>query len=874
MRRSLIVVLLAIIPFFHAMVVGQEAKNQEVEVIENPTISYSATPKTYEIGGITVSGVKNYEDYVIIGFSGLTVGEKIRVPGDDITDAVKRFWKHGLFSDVSISATRIEGDKIFLNIDLKQRPRISDIAYFGVKKGDREELEKKVGLVKGNQITPNLMDRAEKTIKKYFDEKGYSNAEVKIKQRDDLSKENQVFLDITIDKKEKVRVHKIYIDGNTQLSDNKIQWTMKKTNERMKLVNLFRQKKFVPEDFEKDKELIVEKYNELGFRDAYIVKDSIARFDDKTIDVFLTINEGEKYFIRSIKWIGNTIYPSDQLGAALRMKVGDVYNQKLLNERVNTDEDAISNMYMDRGYLFFRLIPVEANTQNDSIDLEMRLVEGRQATINKITIAGNDRLYENVIRRELRTKPGELFSKTDLVRSAREIAQTGHFNPENMDIRPEPNPENGTVDIHYGLESKANDQIEFSAGWGQAGIIGKLSLKFTNFSLSNLLNPSSYRGIIPQGDGQTFTISAQTNARYYQAYSMSFMDPWFGGKRPNSLSVSAYFSMQSSMSSNYGASNYYDPYGYNYGYGYGNYGGYGGYGNYGYGYDPTYSYDPDKNLKMLGISIGYGKRLSWPDDYFTFMAELSYQRYMMKDWEYFLMQNGTSNNINVSFTLARNSTDNPIFTRQGSDISLSCSFTPPYSSFDGKDYSKLDPRGEAYNKWVEYHKWKFRSKTFTPLTPDQKLILMTRMDFGFVGYYNKDKKSPFEKFYVGGDGMSGYSSMYLSESVALRGYQNGSLSYYGESSAYSRLGVELRYPLMLQPSSTIFVTAFAEAGNAWAYLKGFNPFDLKRSAGCGVRIMLPMIGLLGIDWAYGFDKVFNQRQFGGSQFHFIIGQEF
>ncbi len=846
-----------------------KAANNE-NVIENPTIQYTNTPQKYEIAGITVSGVKNYEDYVLVGFSGLTVGQQVTVPGDDITNAVKRFWKHGLFSDVQIKATKIEGKKIWLEIALKQRPRISDINYIGMKKSDKEDIESKLGLVKGNQVTPNLIDRAKKVIQKHYEEKGYRNVGVDIRQKEDLSKENQVQIEIEVDRKLKTKVQRIFITGNQALSANKIQKTMKKTNEKGKLVNFFRQKKFVDSDFSADKELIIKKYNELGFRDAVILKDSVSQVNDKLVNVYLTIDEGKKYFIRNIKWVGNTIYPSAYLDQVLRMKKGDVYNQKLLEDRTQTEDDAVANEYMNNGYLFFNLEPVEVNIQNDSVDLEMRISEGRQATINKVEIKGNDRLYEHVIRRELRTKPGQLFNKSDIQRSAREIAQTGHFNPENMDIRPTPNQENGTVDILYGLESKANDQVEFSAGWGQTGIIGKLSLKFTNFSMKNLFNPSTYKGIIPQGDGQTLTVSGQTNAKYYQSYSISFMDPWFGGKRPNSLSVSAYYSKQTGMSSTYN-NNYYNSM-------YSGYSGYGGYGsNYGSSYyDYSSSIDPNKYMQMLGLSVGFGKRLTWPDDYFQFSAELSLQRYMMKDWSYFLVTDGKCNNFSLNLSLSRSSIDNPVFTRVGSTFSLSAQITPPYSLVDGKDYSLITDNAEKY-KWVEYHKWKFKSRTFTPIT--NKFILSTRAEYGFVGYYNKDKKSPFETFYMGGSGMTGYSGMYATETVALRGYNDGSLSNAGYGYAYSRMGLELRYPFILQPSSTIYGLTFLEAGNSWTDMKTFNPFTLKRSAGVGVRIMLPMIGLLGIDWAYGFDKVADSygnlsRQYSGSNFHFIIGQEF
>ncbi len=832
-------------------------------VIENPEIQYNGSPKKYEIAAINITGVKNYEDYVLVGFSGLTVGQKIVIPGEDISNAVKRFWDHGLFSDVKVKATKIQGSKIWLEIALVQRPRISDITFTGVKKGDKEDLELKIGLVKGNQITPNLIDRAKKLIKKHYEDKGYLNVDVTIEQKDDLSKPEHVFVGINVDKKQKTKIHKIYIQGNTALTDAKVKRAMKKTNEKGDLLKFFKQKKFVNTDFAEDKDKIIEKYNELGYRDAVILSDSVVQADEKTLNIYIKVDEGKKYYIRNIKWLGNTIYPSDVLNMELRMKKGDVYNQKLLQERTQSDEDAVSNLYMDKGYLFFYLDPVEVNIVNDSVDLEMRIVEGRQATINKIEITGNDRLYEHCIRRELRTKPGQLFSKTDLQRSAREIAQTGHFNPENMDINPVPNQENGTVDIRYGLESKANDQVEFSAGWGQTGIIGKLSLKFTNFSINNLLNPKTYKGIIPQGDGQTLTLSGQTNARYYQSYSLSFMDPWFGGKRPNSLSVSAYYSKQTDISSNYGYNNSY----------YNMYNSYGG--GYGGGYDYTSSLDPDKYMQMLGLSIGFGKRLTWPDDYFTFSTEFSYQLYKMKDWKYFLIQNGNCNNISVNLNLSRNSMDQPIYTRRGSNFGLSLQVTPPYSLFDGKDYASMSSTDGSKYKWIEYHKWKFKSRTFTPMTRNEKLIISTRAEYGFVGYFNKDKKSPFETFYMGGDGMTGYSGMYATETIGLRGYTNGSLTPYGqEAYGYSRLGMEVRYPFMLQPSSTIYGLVFAEAGNAWTDVKNFSPFAMKRSAGAGIRIMLPMIGMLGIDWAYGFDKVFNSRQYSGSNFHFIIGQEF
>ena len=819
----------------------------------------------------------NYEDNTIIGYSGLKIGERVDIPGNELTAASKRLWRQGLFSQVKIVVDKTAGDKAWITLDLRTQPRISQIHYYGMKKGERDDLQERLQLHKGNQITQNIVNRAEAIVKKYFADKGFNNAQVRITLREDLSAKNEMIVDIDVTKNAKVKVHKIYIDGNEVMSDNALQRTMKKTNEKNKLLNLFKQKKFVESDYRDDLQRIIDKYNEKGYRDAKILSDSVVPYDDKTVDVYISLEEGKKYYINDITWVGNTIYPTAVLNEVLGIKKGDVYNQKLLNKRTNEDEDAVANMYMNRGYLFYNLVPIERTVQGDSIDLEMRMMEGPQARINNVIINGNDRLYEKVIRRELRVKPGELFSKDDLMRSAREIAQTGHFNPENMDIRPEPNEENGTVDILFNLESKANDQIEFSMGWGQTGVIGKLALKFTNFSIKNLLHPSSYKGIIPQGEGQTFTISAQTNARYYQAYSVSFLDPWFGGKRPNSLSVSAYYSRQTGVNSSYYNSTWSNPYLYSgYGYGY----------NYGYGSDYyqnsiTNAYDPNKVLQMVGVTVGFGKRLSWPDDYFTFQTELSYNWYYLKNWEYlYYMNNGTSNSLVLGLTLARNSIDNPLYTRRGSTFSLSLQLTPPASLFGKKNWEALykenttESKKELY-RWIEYWKLKFQSRTYTPLTDPNgqwTLVLMTRADFGLLGSYNKYLKSPFETFYVGGDGMTG-SYTYATETIGLRGYDNGALTPWGrEGYAYTRLGMELHFPFMLQTSTTIYGLAFVEGGNAWTDVKNFSPFNLKRSAGVGLRIYLPMVGMMGIDWAYGFDKVFGTR--GGSHFHFILGQEF
>ena len=842
------------------------------QVIENlPEVEYtSSSRQTYEIAGITVSGADNYEDFVIIGFSGLAVGDRIEVPGPQITKSLKRFWKQGLFSDVKIKATKMEDGKVWLEIALTPRPRVSEVAYNGLKKNEREDLEVKVGISKGNQMTPNLRDRAKTVIKKYLADKGFHNAEVQVIEFPDRDRPNYVKVVINVDKKVKTKVAKIYITGNEALTHTQINRAMKKTNDNH-ITNLFRTKKFVTEEYEKDKAAVIAKYNEIGYRDAYIVADSVVpNPDDPTrVDIYMTVSEGDKYYIRDIKWVGNTVYPYEFLDATLGVKKGDTYNLKLLNERLQEDDDAVAKLYTDRGYLFFNVQPVEVAVENDSIDFEMRMYEGKPATINRINIVGNTRVYEHVVRRELYTKPGQLYSQTDIMRSLRELAQMGHFDPEKLVPDIQPNPEDGTVDITYQLQTKSSDQIEFSLGWGATGLIGSLGLKFTNFAIQNLFNKKAYR-IVPQGEGQTFSINARTNGVYYTQVSLSFLEPWLGGKRPNALSASVYFASQTGYSNRYYQA-YQDLYNT-----YSNYYYYSGNSNY-YQQLQESEADPDKYLRMFGVSLGYGKRLRWPDDYFSFYGELSYQMYMMKDWPYLLVSDGFSHNLSLNLQLTRSSIDNPIYTRRGSQFTIGLKITPPWSlMFAPRDYASMD-NNEKYHL-IEYHKWKFAAKVFTPLSRDSKLVLMTRAEFGYLGHFNKDLKSPFETYYMGGDGMSAYSS-YSTDYVGMRGYTSGSLTPYDPATGrnmgyvYNKFTLELRYPIMLQQSANIWVLGFLEAGNCFADIKDYNPFNLKRSAGVGVRVFLPMFGLLGVDWGWGFDKINGSSQYGGSQFHFVLGQE-
>ena len=854
------------------------------DVIVNPDISYAGTPRHCEIGGISVEGIEGYEDYVLTGLSGLSVGQEIEVPGQAITDAVRSYWKHGLFSKVSITADSIVGSKVYLCIHLALRPRISQINYNGVKKGEREDLESKLGMMKGTSLTPNLIDRAKILAKRYFDEKGYKNAEINIMQRDDVTGKNQVILDIDIDKKDKMRVRKIIFEGNDNLKSSTIKGTLftkgafGKIHEAGKFSQMFKAKKFTEERYKDAKEELVDKYNELGYRDMAIVEDSVWNADEKHVNVLVSVDEGQKYYIRDIRWVGNTVIATDDLNRVLGMKRGDVYNQRLMKKRLSEDEDAVGNFYWNNGYLFYQLDPVEVNVDGDSIDLEMRIYEGQQAHLNRVRIYGNDRIYEEVVRRELRTKPGDLFSKEALQRSVREIASMGYFDAEKVNPDVKPNYEDGTVDINWILEQKSNDQVEFSLGWGQTGVIGRIGLKLNNFSMRNLFGKNKmHRGLMPIGDGEQVSLNFQSNGSYYYSASTSYSTNWFGGKRPNAFNVGVFYSKQSDISSTYRNSSWLNSM-YNY------YGGYGYYNNYSYNYESLL--DDSKTIQMLGASIGWGKRLRWPDDYFQLSATLGYTRYMLRDWNYFYIANGNCNNVNLGLILSRTSTDNQLFPRRGSEFVASLTVTPPWSLFDGKDYANLAKDATSANyenelqevyRWIEYHKWKFKSRTYTALTSGQKcFVLMTRIEMGLLGSFNSDKKSPFETYYMGGDGMSGYSYSYAEETIGLRGYENGSLTpRYSEGYAYDRFTLELRYPFMLG-NTTIYGLSFLEAGNAWHDVKDFNPFSLKRSAGVGVRIFLPMVGLMGIDWAYGFDKPHysSTQTRGGSQFHFVLGQEF
>lgn len=826
--------------------------------------SYSGIARKYEIADIVVTGVENLDQKVLLNLSGLKVGQEVSIPGDDITQALRRYWNHGLFSDVKIYQTKVEDKKVWLEIALQERPRLSDINFFGVKRSEVKEVEQKVAIMKGTQVTPFLVSRAEKYVKDFFVGKGFYNVGVNIVQRNDVSKPNHVILDINVDKKEKVKVKKLTFVGNKEMTYSKLNRAMKKTNDKS-ILNFFRTKKFVKENYENDLVALIEKYNENGYRDARILKQTVTRHeDDNLVDIVIELEEGQKYHIGNVTWVGNAIYAGDYLNHVLRMKKGDVYDSKKMDKRLYQDDDAVHNLYMDNGYLFSNITPVEVNVYEDTIDFEMRVVEGTQATINDVIIKGNDKTHEHVARREIRTKPGQLFSKSELIRTVREIAQLGHFDPEAINPVPIPDYDNGTVDILYNLAEKSNDQIELSGGWGAGMFVGSVGLSFNNFSIRNIFNKEAYSPL-PTGDGQKLSLKAQANGKYYKSFSASFSEPWLGGKRPNSFTISGFYSAQTGVSKSY-YNNFYN--GYQSGY-----------------VDPSQMSKPnrselDQYRKVSGFSVGFGKRLTWPDDWFVLYAEFGYQLYKLRNWQYFLMQNGHSHNISLRLSLSRSSIDNPIFTRSGSSFSLGVSLTPPYSKFGDTNWKTVDEEQKLY-EFIEYHKWTIKGSVFKPLDTAHKLILMGKFEMGFLGYYDRYRKSPFEKYVMGGDGMSGYST-YGEETIGLRGYENSSLtprsmvngSYSYDGNIYNKYTLEVRYPISLQPSATVYALAFAEAGNCWSEFQDYNPFDLKRSAGVGLRIFLPIFGLLGIDWGYGFDSVSGYNNAGGSQFHFVIGQSF
>ncbi len=797
-------------------------------------ISTFAQVKKYTIAGIEVEGTKYLQAPPIIRTTGLYVGQEISVPGPEITAAIEKLWEQGMFADAKISASKIEGDNIYLTISIIERARLNTVSIIGVKKSQQNDIKDLLDLKSHMQITENQKDMAIKKIRDYYDEKGYRNASIRLEEKNDSTSFNTSNILIYIDKNERVKIDDIVFSGNEALTDKKLRRTMKKT--KKKAWYILKKSKYIAKDYETDKKAIIEKYKKQGYRDAKITKDTVYALDSTLLHIDINIDEGKKYYFGNISWLGNTIYTTELLNKILAIDKGDVYDESRLQEKIFGLE-GISSLYLDNGYLFFNADPVELGSNSDSIDIQIRIYEGQQAVINNISVVGNTKTNDHVIYREIRTRPGELFSRSDIIRTQRDLAMLGYFDPETMEVNPQPNPMDGTVDIEYVLKERSTDQIELSFGWSGSYLLGSVRLILNNFSLKNTLKREYWRPI-PSGDGQSLSLSISANTRYYQYYNFSFTEPWFGGKKPNALTISAYYSIRAN---GYARSSEY-------------------YGNW----------------RTLGLSVGLQRDLKIPDDYFTLYNDISIKRYKLNNYNLYLPaslpDSLISHSITFGTTLARNSIDQPLYPRRGSSFALRLELTPPYSLF--RDNPDADISDEERYKWIEYHKWTFKSKMYTQIIGD--LVLETRIDFGFVGYYNKNFKTPFERFDIGGDGLSNVY-YYGTDFVPMRGYDASALTPEDEGGAfiYDKFSMELRYPLALKQETTIYVLAFAEAANAWMEFKDFNPFDIKRSAGGGIRLFIPMMGLLGFDMGYGFDKIAGKSDdVRGWQPTFVLGQQF
>lgn len=814
-----------------------------------PTVAYDV-PKEYEIGGIRVSGAQFADPGALISLTGFRVGDKIRIPGSQFAKAVQTLWNLHLFTDVQINQERKVGEVVFLEIAVQELPRYSRHSFIGVKKNQHDDLNGIVNkfIQKGAILTDNVRASLVYALENHYVEKGYLNARVQIKTYPDEKTLNAVRLEFLIDQRKKVQIQTIQFYGNTQVKAKTLRKKMKGTHEKRRL---FKKSKLVRKAYEEDKRNIEAYYNTIGYRDARIVRDSIWRNDKGGLMVDIYLNEGRRYYFRHLAWKGNTIYETKFLDQVLGIKRGDVYNQELLDTRLSFSQDGrdISSLYLDNGYLFFRVDPVETSIDGDSIDLELRIYEGPQATIDRVVIRGNDRTHEHVIRRELFTRPGDKFSRADIIRSQREIVNLGYFNQENLGINTPVNPERGTVDIEYTVEEKPSDQLELSAGYQPAtafsrgGVIGTLGVTFNNFSVRNIANRESWNPL-PQGDGQRFSVRGQTSGDRYQSYNASFTEPWLGGKKPNSLTLAGFFNRFANGF--LGSENY-------------------------------------SLLKIYQGSIGFGTRLKFPDDNFVFRADMDFQTLNLDNYPSFqddqgrFVRDGVFHNYNLGLTLARNSINDPIFPKSGSLLSLKMQMTPPYSLFKDASFYKSDNVQDLY-RYIEYVKWRFDAEWYTILVG--KLVLKTQAKIGLLGRWSdKTALTPFERFDLGGDGLNNQNfGLNGRDIVSLRGYtQQDIMSRYpGGAGVFNKYTVELRYPISLNPSSTIFVTAFAQGGNAWQKIQDFNPFDIKRSAGLGLRVFLPMFGTLGFDYGVGFDKpeFFDSRKLSNfAKFNIILGFE-
>jgi len=814
-------------------------------------LDYS-NPKTYEIGGIMVIGADNLNNSTLITISGLTVGDKIKIPGDNFSIAITKLWNEGLFSDVNITIDKIVDNIVFLNINLEENSRLSKFKFKGkISKSDITTLKEDLKLMRGKILTQNIINNSINLIKTYYVNKGFLNVSVGYLTTTDTTAVNSKNLIFNINKGKKVKIKEIKITGRKKIentnktflnrkdtvyaiNNRKVKKSMKETKAK-NWWRLFKVSKFIDENYIDDKENLIAKYNEVGYRDARITSDTTYLNKDNTLTIEMNIEEGAPYKFGAIKFVGNTVYSSEELNRQLGIKKGEIFDQTILDSRLfgSPEGNDISSLYLDDGYLFFNATPVEVAANNKNIDLEIRVYEGKQARVNKVMIKGNTKTNDHVIMREIRTRPGDLFKRSDIMRSQRELSQMAFFDPEAFDVKVEPDPARNEVDITYVLAEKSSSQIQLQGGWGANRIVGSLNLVFDNFSTQNILNGKSWSPL-PSGDGQRLSLSASSNGAYYQNYNVSFTEPWLGGKKPNALTVSLYRSVSSNGQEG----------------------------------------DKREAIEILGLTVGIGKRLKNPDDYFTIYNGINFQQYkLINSQSFFTFKDGFSNNVNYNIRLGRNSVDQLIFPRRGSNFSLGLKITPPYSMFDGiDDYSTISDQ-EKY-KYIEYYKWKYKSSWYSAFT--DKLVLATKIEMGLLGAYsNSLGVAPFERFYVGGDGLSGMGMVYDGrELISLRGYSENSVSPQTGATIYNKYTSELRYALSLNPSSTMYALGFLEAGNAWDNFDNFNPFTVKRSAGFGVRIMLPMIGMMGLDYGWGLDDIPGRSDANGGQFHFSIGQQF
>ena len=827
-------------------------------------------PKKYIVGGVKLEGNEYLSENQILQVAALREGMEVTVPSEEMSNIVTRLWRQRYFEDVAVSIDSLvpTRDTAYFKISIIERPRVSRWLFSGVKSSEQKELEERLNLKRGGEFSEYVVKTSSDIIKRYYKEKGFSNVKVDVNTKRDTVIRSAIRVQFAVDRGEKVKIQKITFNGADHVKESKLVRSMKKTRDK-RLQNFFSSKKFQEKEYENDKRQLLTAFNEAGFRDARIVKDTMYYVEPNRLQIDFDIDEGKQYYFRDITWTGNSVYSSEDLNSVLMIEKGDVYDVVTMQKRLfgggKQSEYDITKLYRDNGYLFFQVQPVEMNIEGDSVDVEMRIVEGKPATLNNIVINGNDLTNERVIRRQVFTRPGYLFSQSDFERSIREIASMGQFDPEAImgegGYSILPNPLDNTVDVVYNVTEKPSSQLELSGGWGGNTFVATVGVSFNNFSTRRFFDKSAWRPV-PLGDAQNLAIRFQTNGTYYTSLSASFSEPWLFGKKPTSLNTSIYYTRQTNSNIYYNILN------------------------------------NDEYMEVYGFAAGIGKRLKWPDNYFVLYNQLSWQTYRLQNWIYqFLFNTGISHNLSYTLSLNRTSTDQQIYPRQGSDFSFSLQLTPPYSLLRKKDRGILDSEGNPTKvsswkdinydyqtsqdryRWIEYHKWSFKGAVYTKLVGD--LVLMARAQFGYLGYYNRNwGYSPFEGFRVGGDGMSGYDT-YGSEIVSLRGYENYSLTPQASSSynstgiyyagnVYDKFTVELRYPVILQPQSTIYALLFLEGGNCWADIRDFNPFQIKRSAGVGVRIFLPMIGLLGVDWGWGFDDPLT----GGSQFHFVIGQQF